>query len=351
MTLLIIYVLVALAVSFVCSVMEAVLLSITPAYVAVWEEKAPAIGLRLRELKRDVDRPLAAILTLNTVAHTVGAAGAGAQATHVYGDAYVGVFSAVLTLLILVLSEIIPKSLGARYWRELGPVVARILRPLVVFLWPLVALAKLLGALFSGSKTEPVFHREELTALAEIGLREGAMGKSEIRILKSLLRFRTLHVSDIMTPRTVMYVLPQRLTIEEMLEEEGSTRFSRIPVYEEKIDDIKGYVLKDEVLLQASEDRLALRLSEIKRNLIIVPSVMSVPHLFETFLDAREHLALVVDEWGGTDGIVSMEDVIETLLGLEIVDEADEVRDMQELAREQWRKRAKTLGIDLQKAK
>ncbi|OGQ90761.1 MAG: hemolysin [Deltaproteobacteria bacterium RIFOXYA12_FULL_58_15] len=351
MTLLIVYVLLALGVSFACSLMEAVLLSITPAYIAVWEEKAPAIGLQLRQLRTDVDRPLAAILSLNTMAHTFGAAGAGAQATHVYGDAYVGLFSAVLTLLILLLSEIIPKSLGVRYWRELGPVVARVLRPVIVLLWPLVALARLLGALFSGGKAEPVFHRDELAALAEIGLREGTMGKSEIRILKSLLRFRTLHVSDIMTPRTVMYALPQRLTIEEMLGEEDSTRFSRIPVYEENIDDIKGYVLKDEVLLQASEDRLSLRLSEIKRNLIIVPNLMSVPHLFDALLDAREHLALVVDEWGGTDGIVSMEDVIETLLGLEIVDEADEVRDMQELAREQWRKRAKTLDIDVAKLK
>jgi len=327
--------------------MEAVLLSISPAYIAVWEKKTPKVGMRLRQLKDNVERPLAAILSLNTIAHTVGATGAGAQATHVYGDAYIGLFSGVLTLLILVLSEIIPKGLGARYWRELAPIVAGILRPLIVLLWPFVVLAEFLGGLISKQKTKPVFHHDELAALAEIGWREGAMGESELRVLKSLIRFRSLRASDIKTPRTVVCVLPQSLTIEDTLQKAGDTRFSRIPLYENGIDDIKGYVLKDDILLHASMNSPKTRLLEIKRNLIVVPNLISVPQLFETLLEAREHIALVVDEWGGTDGVVTMEDVIETLLGLEIVDEGDIAHDMRELAREQWRMRAKALGIDL----
>jgi CBS domain containing-hemolysin-like protein len=349
MTLLVIFVLFALGVSFACSVMEAVLLSVTPAYVAVWQRKAPAVGARLKRLERNIDRPLAAILSLNTIAHTGGAAGAGAQATSVYGDAVIGLFSAILTLLILVLSEIIPKSLGARYWRGLAPLVARVLEPLTWLLFPLVELSRLLTTLVSRSKAQPEFHRDELAALAEIGRREGAMGEWEIRILKSLLRFRVVRVADIMTPRTVMFALPQSHTTREALEDAGSARFSRIPVFDRSIDDITGYVLKNEILLHASEGRPDVQLAEIRRDLVVVPASMNLPSLFERLLASAEHLALVVDEWGGTHGIVSMEDIIETLLGLEIVDEADVVLDMQELAREQWRKRARALGIDTSK--
>lgn len=349
MTLLLIYVLFALGVSFACSIMEAVVLSVTPAYVAVWEKKAPAVGARMRRLESNIDRPLAAVLSLNTIAHTGGAAGAGAQAANVYGDAIIGLFSAVLTLLILVLSEIIPKSLGARYWRDLAPAVTRVLEPLTWLLYPLVELSRLLTTLVSRSRAQPEFDRDELAALAEIGRREGVMGDWEIRILKSLLRFSVVRVADIMTPRTVVFALPQSHTTGEALEEAGSARFSRIPVFEKSIDDVTGYVLKDEILLHASEGRSDVTLDRIRRDFVVVPASMSLPRLFETLLASAEHLALVVDEWGGTHGIVSMEDVIETLLGLEIVDEADVVRDMQELAREQWQKRARALGLDASK--
>jgi CBS domain containing-hemolysin-like protein len=344
MTLLIFFVLLALCVSFACSIMEAVLLSVTPAYVAAAQQTPH--GKRLQRLKRDVNRPLAAILSLNTMANTVGAAGAGAQAATVFGDAYIGVFSGVLTLLILVLSEVIPKSVGARYWRELAPFVSRVLGPMIWILWPLVKMSELLTRRLSRGAPGIGFQKDELAAMAEIGRQEGVITDGEIRILKNLLRFRTLRVSDIMTPRTVVFAFPDSLTVEEALDQ-GHLRYSRIPIYGNSLDDVTGYVLKDEILLHVSEDRLAVRLREIQRKFTAVPESMSVPLLFEALLESREHIALVVDEYGGTDGVVTIEDVIETLLGLEIVDEADVAQDMQELARQQWRKRARALGIQV----
>lgn len=342
MTLLLFYVLLALGVSFSCSIMEAVLLSVTPAYVAAAQQTIH--GVRLQRLKSDIDRPLAAILSLNTIAHTVGAAGAGAQAAAVFGDAYIGVFSGVLTLLILVLSEVIPKSVGARYWRELAPFVSRVLGPLIWILWPLVKMSELMTRRLSRGAPGIGFQKDELAAMAEIGRQEGVISDGEIRILKNLLRFRSLRVSDIMTPRTVVFAFPDSLTVEEALDR-GNLRYSRIPVYGNSLDDVTGYVLKDEVLQHVSEDKLTVRLREIQRKFTAVPESMSVPLLFEALLASREHIALVVDEYGGTDGVVTIEDVIETLLGLEIVDEADIAQDMQELARQQWRKRARALGI------
>jgi CBS domain containing-hemolysin-like protein len=341
MTLLVLYVVVALAVSFACSIMEAVLLSVTPAYVAAAKGEA---GVRLRRLKLNVERPLSAILSLNTVAHTVGAAGAGAQAADVWGDTYVGVFSGVLTLLILVLTEILPKTLGTLYWRTLAPGVAAVLVPLIYVLWPLVAMSELITKRLSSGKVDKQFRKEELTALADIGRQEGALQEGEIRILKNLLRFRTLRATDIMTPRTVVMTLTETQTVAEALAN-GALPFSRVPVHDGNVDKITGYVLEDDVLQHSSEDHPTVLLRDLKRPIQVVPSSLSLPLLFETLLAKREHIAVVVDEYGGTAGVVTMEDVIETLLGLEIVDEGDVARDMQELAREQWRKRARAWGI------
>ncbi|MCF7804430.1 MAG: CNNM domain-containing protein [Candidatus Marinimicrobia bacterium] len=345
MTLLIIYVLLALGVSFLCSVMEAVLLSVTPSYMASMEQKQHAVADRLRDLKENIDRPLSAILSLNTIAHTVGAAGAGAQAAIVFGNAYVGIFSAILTLLILVLSEIIPKTIGAVYWRKLTPAVVRTLIPIIWVLLPLVKVSQGITALLSSDSGETSMSREEFTALAKMGEEEGLFDEEESRILKNLFRFRSVRVKDVMTPRIVLFALPESMTVGEMVDEHDQLRFSRIPVYAESRDDITDYVLKDEILLHAARDEEDLPLGEFKREMIVVPEMMPLPELFERLLDNLEHIALVVDEFGGTAGVVSMEDVVETLLGMEIVDEADSVEDMQVLARQEWVKRAKRLGI------
>jgi CBS domain containing-hemolysin-like protein len=346
MVLLLLYVALALGVSFLCSIMEAVLLSVTPSYVAALErDEDEAIGERLRTLKEDIDRPLSAILSLNTIAHTVGAAGAGAQAAVVFGEAYTGVIAAILTLLILVLSEIIPKTLGAVYWRTLAPFVARILVPTIIVMWPLVKLSKGITYLLSSEDDQATFSREEFTAMAELGEEEGVFEEKESRILRNLFRFNSLRVKDVMTPRTVVFDLAETKTIGDVVEEHDEFRFSRIPVYHEDRDDVTGYVLKDEMLLRAAQEEHEVKLKELAREILVVRESLPLPDLLERLLDHLEHIALVVDEYGGVAGIVTMEDVVETLLGLEIVDEADSVEDMQALARQQWFKRAKELGM------
>jgi CBS domain containing-hemolysin-like protein len=347
LTLLIVYVALAIVVSFMCSIMEAVLLSVTPAYVGALEAEKPEAARRLRELKDDVDRPLAAILTLNTVSHTIGAAGAGAQAAAYFGSGAIGVFSAVLTLGILVLSEIIPKTLGAVYWRGLAPLVSRMLKPLIYALFPLVLMSQWFAKLLTrGEKTGDV-SRQELAALADIGAKEGVFEPREARLFKSLLRFESLQVSDVMTPRTVLVAFAETATVQELMD--AKHPFSRYPVFSEGRDDITGYVLLSDALTQVANDAHDTSLATLRRDLVVVPQDQSLLEIFEHLVDGREHIAIVIDEYGGTAGIVTMEDVIETLLGLEITDENDTTEDMRVLARDQWRVRASQLGIADQK--
>jgi CBS domain containing-hemolysin-like protein len=345
MGLLALYVALAIGVSFLCSMMEAVLLSVTPSYVAALQREGSAVGERLHQFKDNIDRPLAAILSLNTIAHTVGAAGVGAQAAIVFGEAYTGIIAAVLTLLILVLSEIIPKTLGAVYWRSLTPSVVRMLTATIIAMWPLVKLSQGITHLLSQEEDETAFSREEFTAMAELGEEEGVFEEKESRILHNLFRFNSLRVKDVMTPRTVIFDLPEHKTIGDVVEGHDEFRFSRIPVYDDDPDDITGYVLKDEMLLRAAQEEFDVSLEEMSRDILVVHETLPLPDLLERLLDRLEHIALVVDEYGGVAGVVTMEDVVETLLGLEIVDEADSVEDMQALARKQWFRRARELGM------
>ncbi len=350
MSLLVTYVLLALCFSFFCSIAEAVLLSVTPPYIASLEKKKPATGRLLRRLKDEVNRPLAAILTLNTIAHTVGAAGAGAQAAAVFGNQYVGLASAILTLMILIFSEIIPKSLGAHYWRQLAPVMGRLLRYLVILLYPFVVLSELLtrGMTYPPGQR---FSREEFAAMADLGAREGQLEAKESRILKNLFRFRSSILKNIMTPRTVVFALQEETSIETFLQNHRQTPFSRIPIYGRDRDDITGFVLKSDILLAQAQGRTDARLKDFQREISAVASTMTLSEVFEYLLDRREHIVLVVDEYGGMEGIVTLEDVVETLLGLEIVDEADETVDMQALARALWEKRARYMGLIIEDAR
>ena len=345
MGLLIFYVLLALVVSYLCSMLEAILLSVTPSYVAALEQEGDPSGDILRSLKDDIDRPLAAILSLNTAAHTVGATMGGAQAAIVFGSVYVGIISAGLTLMILIFSEIIPKTLGAVYWRTLAPTAGRILVALIWAMLPLVWLSKGVTRLIAGDEKGTSVSRAEMTAMAELGKEEGIFEEEESRILKNLFRFSSLRVKDVMTPRTVVEALPEHQSVGEIVEAHDEFRFSRIPVYTQNRDDITGYVLKDDILLKAAQEEDHVKLHELRREILAVPDELPLPELFERLLDRLEHVALVVDEYGGTAGIVTMEDVVETLLGLEIVDEADRTEDMQTLARQQWLKRARRLGL------
>ena len=345
MTLLIIYFTIAISISFLCSLLEATLLSITPAYLHSLKGKGKTYGKRLLKLKEDVDKSLSAILSLNTIAHTVGAAGVGAQAALVFGDQYIGVISAVLTFLILVLSEIIPKSLGANYWKDLAGFTSYALVWVIYLMYPLVVLSKVLTNLLSPKGTAYSTSREEVVALARIGRQEGLLKENEVRILQNLMFFQSVKVEDIMTPRTVILAADQEMSLQEFFRNKDFLRFSRIPVYKENMDNIKGYVLKSELLEMLANDKFDLKLKEIQRTILTIYEKIPIPALFDMMIQKREHIALAVDEYGGVAGIVTMEDLIETLLGTEIVDELDRNIDMQQLAREKWKIRARRLGI------
>lgn len=347
MGLLIFYLVLAIGVSFLCSILEAVLLSITPSYVAVLEQQGDKSGEILRKLKQDVDRPLSAILTLNTIAHTVGAAGVGAQAQVVFGNAYVSITSAILTLLILVFSEIIPKTLGATYWKRLSGFAARTTNFLIIITYPFVLLSKEITKWLSDEEKQPLVSREEISAMAELGFEEGVFEEGESNIFKNLIRFSSLRVKDIMTPRIVVVKFQEDQTIEEILKHKEELRVSRMPVYGENEEDITGYILKNDLYYNLSEGNGEKKLKEIRREVLILPETISLKTLFERLLEKQEHIAVVVDEYGGFSGVVTMEDVVETLLGMEIVDEIDAIEDMQKLARQKWRERAKRLGIVL----
>ncbi len=344
MGLLLFYLALALGVSFLCSIMEAVLLSLSTSYVARLEQDSPKLGAKLKKFKDNIDKPLAAILSLNTIAHTVGAAGVGAEATHLFGDAYLGVISAFLTFLILVLSEIIPKTLGAAYWRQLTPFVATTLEITTWVMWPLVKMAEGLTSLMTRNKPEKSVHREEFIALAELGAKEGIFHQYESRVLQNLFFLRNIRTKDIMTPRTVVFALPENITVEQVMFDKDRLHFSRIPVYGKNLDDIKGFVLKSDILHAIQETPETL-LKDICRPIVVVLDKLTLHDLFEQMMNESTHIALVVDEYGGTEGVVTMEDFIETLLGLEIVDEIDKVEDMQEIARKQWERRAQRVGL------
>jgi CBS domain containing-hemolysin-like protein len=348
MALLLFWALLALSLNFLCSVLETVLLSVTPSYIAACEGSASSrertTGHLLREMKENVDRPLAAVLAVGNFAQIGGAAGVGAQAQALWGNAGITVASAVLTLGMMIISELIPKTLAAVYWRGLAPVAARVLRLFVWMTYPVVLLSLCVTRLLSRDKDANEVSREELTALADLGAEEGVLGKEESRRLRNLLHLRALTSDDIMTPRTVALILPECLTVREALDRVGEGRFSRIPVYRRDVDDITGYFLKTDLLLAAAHDRFDVKLSDLRRDLMQVPEKLPLPDVLERMLQHHEHLALVVDDFGGTSGLVTMEDVVETLLGTEILDETDVVQDLRKHARERWKRRISQLG-------
>lgn len=347
MTLLFFYLLLAIGVSFLCSILEAVLLSVTPTHVAVMRDDGSRAGRVMNRLKRDIDRPLAAILSLNTVAHTVGAAGVGAQAQLVFGNAYVSVTSAVLTLLILIFSEIIPKTLGATYWQYLTGFTAHACTVLIVITWPLVALSKLITRWINRNARPASFSRDEFQALTRIATQEGIFEKEESNIFHNLIRFNAIRVRDVMTPRVVVVKYQQDLTLAELEEDIHDLPVSRVPIYGESDEDVTGYVLKTDLILALARDKPETRLRDLRREVMFVPEMISLKSLFGQLLEHQEHMAVVVDEFGGLVGVVSMEDVVETLLGMEILDESDTIDDLRRHARESWKQRARRLGLEL----
>ena len=345
---LLIYVLLALIFSFMCSIAEASLLSITPAYVAGLKAKNPQKAEILRQLKGEkIDQALAAILTVNTIAHTVGAIGAGSKAVSVFGSVWFGVFSAVMTLLILFVSEIIPKTLGAVYWREVSGLTAWYVNALIKAMYPLIVVSEFITKWISSRKPKDDFNREEFVAMAGLGHEMGQLNERESAIIGNLFGFKSLKTSAIMTPRVVVVALKTDMTLDEAIERTSAAAFSRLPVYPETIDEISGFVLREDLLMAQSRGRGNALVSEFQRDIVAVLDTLPVSKLLETLLQERQHIALVVGEYGETEGIVTLEDVVETLLGSEILDEGDRVADMQRLAQQLRRKRAQRLGIKL----
>ncbi len=342
------FVSIAIGLSFVCSMAESVLLSMTPSYIADVQDSNPKKAKMLKRLKQDkVDQSLAAILTLNTMANTLGSIGAGAQATIVFGSAWFGLFSALMTLAILTFSEIIPKTLGTVYWRQLSGLVAYFVRGIIIVLYPIIWLSERLTKLLVRGKETDVFSRREFSALASIGEEAGQIDPLEARIIRNLLAFGAIKVEDIMTPRSVMLAFEQTKTIAEVLADRPKLTFSRLPIYDGDLDHITGFVLKTDMLLAKVNHAMHKPLTQFEREITFVFSKMKLFDLLELMLKNRIHIAVTVGEYGEVKGLVTLEDVFETLLGLEIVDEIDRVEDMQALARQMMDRRVERLGMKL----
>lgn len=342
--------------SFLCSIWEAVLLSISPSYMSRLQKEKPTLAKEVKEMKTEVDRPLSAILSLNTIAHTVGAIGVGAQAGHLYGSnqlsigglgiSYESLIAGSMTLAILILSEIIPKTIGANNWKRLTPFTVKSLKIILVIMWPLVVISQWITKRMKKDKDHSVLSRADVTAIMEVSSDQGALHPDESRIINNLLRLQDVEITNIMTPRTTIVAAEESLAVGEAYEQLKNTPFSRIPLYIGTLDNITGMVLKTDIFKSIAEDKKDVPLSEFKRQIMHVKQDLPLTHLFEKLLSERSQLAYVTDDYGATLGLVSLEDVIETILGLEIVDETDTTADMQKLAKENWEKRAKDLGLE-----
>ena len=343
MLLLTIYVSVAIGVSFICSVLEAVLLSITPSYLAQLRQQGHPAAEKLSKLKADIDRPLASILTLNTIAHTIGAASAGAQAAVVFGSEWLGVFSGVLTLGILVLSEIVPKTIGATYWRQLSPLAAITLRWMVWALTPFVWFSEQITKRLARGHQAPKM-RDELSAMAILAKESGEFAEGETKILNNLLGIQDVPVTQVMTPRPVVFRVDAEMSINEFLAQHKDTPFSRPLVYSQSKDNIIGFVHRLEMFKLQQAGCGEKQLGAVMRPVHVLLNNLSLPKAFEQ-MAKRLQLAMVVDEYGTIQGILTLEDIFEHLVGEEIVDEADRATDMQELAFERWEKWKETHGV------
>jgi CBS domain containing-hemolysin-like protein len=329
--LLVFYLVLAVGVSFLCSLCEAVLLTLTASDAEALSQRNAKAGRRLKAMKQSIDRPLGAILTLNTISHTVGAAGVGAQAAIVF-NGWVGLTSAVLTLLILVLSEIIPKTIGAVHAKRLAPVGVIMIDWMIWVSYPVVLALEVIGRLFKSGGHGGAPTRQEIEILAELARSGGAIDQAESKIIQNLLSLRGVKARDVMTPRTVVFMLPASMSVGEALSENPKMAFSRIPIKGETVDDVVGMVLRTDMYEAIASGRTALSLSDLKRDLAVVPDSASLLDVLRRFGETGEHIFLVVDEYGGTDGVLTLEDVLETILGSEIVDETDHAVDMRDLA-------------------
>jgi CBS domain containing-hemolysin-like protein len=333
------YLIFALGISFICSLLESILLSVSYAYIALLIKNGHRSGKILKQMKRNINHPLAAILTLNTVANVVGAAGVGTQSYLLFGKEWVAFVSGGLTLLILVISEIIPKTLGTVYWKTIAPQSAYVMKFLIIITYPVVIILEFISSAIARKKPQETITRDEIKVLAEIGGKEGILIEKESRIIKNLLLLSEMRAEDILTPRAVTLAFQKDQTVMDVLSDNPEIPFSRIPVYDSDFDEIVGFVHQKELLEEYYTGNKSKPLEKLINPIFAVPESKSIADLLDEFISRREHIFHVVDEYGGTAGIVTLEDAIETLLGVEIVDEFDSVEDMRIHALEKWKQR------------
>ena len=339
MALLLLFLLGAMAISFLCSILEATLMSTPISYITMREEEGYKPAPRFKEYKQDSSRPIAAILSLNTIANTIGAAGVGRQATIIFGSEWFGLVSALMTILILVFSEIIPKTLGTTRWKSLMGFATRAIRVLIFVMYPLVLLIELLTKLISPKEVESAVSREEVSAMANVAEEEGDLEEDENTIIQNLISMDEVKAFDVMTPRVVCEIAPESMTLKTFYKSKRYRHHSRIPVYADNDEYITGYILRMEALQLMAEDKFDLTLGEIRRDVATFDEDTTLDKIWDEMLSKDEQIAIIINEYGSFQGILTLEDVIETLLGSEIVDENDTVRDMQQLARDKWKKR------------
>lgn len=336
MTIILLYLFGALALSFLCSVLEAVLLSTPVSFISMKESQGDKTARLMMKYKTDIDRPVAAILTLNTVAHTIGAAGVGSESVKVFGEASFGIISAILTLLILVFSEIIPKTIGASYWRSLAMVSTKTIRVLIIITYPLVWISELFTKCFSPRIQPLTVSREEVAAMVNVGADEGVFELSENKTIQNFLRLVNITAKEIMTPFVMVESIARTATMKEFYDDRSLAPYSRIPVYDSEKEFITGYVRRVTVLELLTQDKFDETLDEIVRPVLFFPETEKVSAIWQRLLEKKEHISIITDEYGCMRGIVTMEDVIETMLGVEIVDECDTTEDLQAEARKKF---------------
>jgi len=338
MSLLFLYLTLAIGVSFMCSILEAVLLSITPSFAEQLQADKPKSGVLILRIKGKLDESLSSILILNTFAHTMGAAGVGSQALQVFGAEWETLIAVLLTLAILYFSEIIPKTLGAKFWRQLAVPAAFAIIWLVRLTYPLVWVSTLLTKSFKHGASNEVT-REEIIALASLSHKDGVLFTQENEYIANLLSLREITVEQILTPRTVVHALEKSMTVSAALDDEDTRHFTRIPIYGENIDDIAGKVIRADLFEAERQGHGEKPISDFAKPIERVSEKLSVRLLLDLFIKQQLHLVIVEDEFGQTAGVVTLEDAIETLLGKEIMDETDTVADMQLLAKSKYRQR------------
>ena len=342
MGLLLLFLFGAMGISFLCSVLESVLMTTSLSYINLREEEGYAPAKLMSKYKDDTSRPLAAILSLNTIANTIGAAGVGMQVTAVFGSKWFGLMSALTTILILVFSEIIPKVIGTTYWRELMGFTARTIRLLIYVLYPFVLFVELITRMFPDNEDDPSVSREEVLAMVNVGEEEGVVDEDENKIFSNLMRLDSIHAYDVMTPRVVAKIAPENMTLRAYYDNDEYDHFSRIPLYKPEAPEyITGYVLRNDALEELTEDHFRKTLGGIKRPLPAFDQDLTLGTIFDSMLKQKSQIAQIIDEYGMFVGILTLEDIIETIFGLEIIDESDTVIDMQQYARDRWEQRQK----------